>query len=130
MSEPDFDQAAADAALEALAGAILGDTHYRDRDWEVIVLVFELGERTSEAGYLFGPGALWSVEAPEDWAVLDRARAFHAATQRPGEPRWRRCLIRIVRDPRRVEAEFDAEGTRWIPDAADPEGFARSLRGG
>ena len=128
MSEPAFDQARADAALNALGSAILGDASYRDRPWDAIVLVFELDGRTSDFGYVFGPGDAWEAEGPESWDVLTRAKEFREATHVPGKPHWKKCLVRIERATGQIGIEFDYDGHRWVPDMADPEGFARQLR--
>jgi hypothetical protein len=130
VSEPAFDQARADAALHALGSAIIGDANYRDRDWDAIVLVFELDGRTSDFGYVFGPGDAWEAEGPDSWDVLNLAKDFREATRVPGKDHWKKCLVRIEREGGKMGVEFDYSGDRWQPNMADPEGFARSLRQG
>lgn len=130
VSEPAFDQARADAALHALGRAIVGDPNFRDRDWDAIVLVFELDGRAHEFGYVFGPGDRWEADGPDDWGVLDRARALRDAMIVPGKGAWKKCLVRITRATGGIDVDFDYAGDRWVPDMRDPAGFARRLRSG
>ncbi|HCB74617.1 hypothetical protein [Sphingomonas yantingensis] len=122
------DGSAPDAALHALCQAIVGDIVYATRDWELIVLVFELEGRTRDFGYVFETGDRWEAETPENWDVLSLAKAFRASTAQPGAPGWKKCLLRIERASGAVQVDFDHSGEKWQPDYADPAAFARRLR--
>ena len=99
---------------------------YRGVDWRSIALVVNLDDRTNMFGYLFTDDD-WEAATP-GLDVLRLAVELREALRAPGEGPWKRALFRIVRDRAAIEVELDHEGTRWIPDMTDPEGFARSLQ--
>jgi hypothetical protein len=46
----------------------------------------------------------------------------------PDRAPWKQCLLTIDRATARIDIDFDYEGIRWVPDMADTERFAWSLK--
>ncbi|WP_294265289.1 hypothetical protein [uncultured Sphingomonas sp.] len=128
MADVTFDQQRADALIQDIGREIVHGSKFAARPWERIVVVAEIADRKRLFGYVYWDGDQWEAATPDGFRALTLFQELQAATQVPGKAPWHRCLVRIDRASGKIDIEFDHDGTRWIPDVADPEGFAKSLR--
>lgn len=128
MADVTFDQQRADALIQEIGSEIVRGSKFAARPWDRIVVVAEIADRKRLFGYVYWDGNQWEAATPDGFRALTLFQELRAATQAPGKAPWQRCLVRIDRETGKIDIEFDHDGSRWVPDAADPESFARSLR--
>ncbi|PCD01590.1 hypothetical protein COC42_15780 [Sphingomonas spermidinifaciens] len=128
MEQATFDQQRADALIQEIGSEIVRGSKFASRPWERIVVVAEIADRKRLFGYVYWDGNQWEAATPDGFRALTLFQELQAATQVSGKAPWRKCLTRIDRATGKIDVEFDHDGKRWVPDMADPEGFARRLR--
>ena len=127
MTQTAFDQRRADELVQEIGSEIVRGPKFAARPWERIVVVAEVAERTRLFGYVYW-GDEWEAATPDGFRALTLFQELRDVTAVAGGEGWKKCLVRIDRASGQIDMEFDRDGTRWVPDAADPEGFAKSLR--
>lgn len=127
MADHGFDTRRSDELVHKLGSAIVRAPGYQRIQWDAIVLVVE-AEDESMFGYVYRGGDEWQAAGPGDFSVLDLALELRQAMRIADKPAWRKCLVRISRRTGKIDIDFDYEGSKWVPDMANPESFARSLR--
>jgi extradiol dioxygenase family protein len=70
----------------------------------------------------------WQAASPDGLEALDTASQLQQTMRMPGQTLWKKCLVTIDRATTEIDIDFDYEGTKWVPDMADPERFALSLK--
>lgn len=129
MTDPSFDQDAADELVQELGEAMIDSPDYQARDWLAASLVINLDDGAQQFGYLYLAGDAWEACTP-GFATLRIAPRLRDAMRVEGQAPWKQCLIQIDRETAEIDIDFDYDGGRWVPDIADPAGFARSLKPG
>ena len=116
-----------DALVHRLGEQIARDPFYESEPWDQLALVINLHQRTQMFGYIYSAGD-WEAAGPDGSEPLETARLLQGAMLEQNGALWRRCLITIDRRTSKIAIDFDYDGTRWVPDASDPERFALSLK--
>jgi hypothetical protein len=122
-----FDSSHVDSLIHRLGEEIARDPFYESEPWDQLALVIDLHRRTRMFGYVYAADD-WEAASPDGLEPLETARRLQKAMRMENGALWRRCLVSIDRRTARIGIDFDYEGTRWAPDAADPERFALSLQ--
>ncbi|MET1755816.1 hypothetical protein ABVV53_10150 [Novosphingobium sp. RD2P27] len=122
-----FDSEAASTLVTQLGGEIVRDPFYQSEPWDQLSLVINLDGRKQMFGYVYS-SADWEAAGPDGIEPLVTATKLQQAMQLPGKPTWKKCLVTIDRASAKIDIDFDYEGTKWVPDMSDPEGFALGLR--
>ena len=118
---------AADALVHQLGNDIVGDQFYRSEPWDQLALVINLDRRKQMFGYVYSAGD-WEAASPDGIEPLATAHKLQQAMRPPDAPPWKKCLVTIDRGAATIDIVFDYEGTEWVPDVADPERLAASLK--
>lgn len=116
-----------DALVLRLGEQIAGDSFYLSEPWDQLALVINLHQRTQMFGFVYSADE-WEAAGPDSIEPLETARRLRALMQEQHDVVWRRCLVTIDRRTANTQIFFDYTGTAWVPDAADPERFALSLK--
>jgi hypothetical protein len=124
-TRPDSSQV--DVLVGQLGEEIMRDPFYESESWDQLALVINLHQRSQMFGYIYGADD-WEAAGPDGSEPLETARRLRTAMHEQNGVIWRRCLVTIDRRTARLDIHFDYEGTMWVPDAADPERFALSLK--
>ena len=129
MQAAQFDQKAADAIIQKLGIEIAGAPKFNVRPWTDLVAVINLsGGRQNMFGYVFWEPNEWEAANTGNFVALDLAIDLRDAMRAPGQEPWQKCRVRITRATGKIDIDFDYEGDKWVPNMADPAGFAFSLR--
>ncbi|WP_165356279.1 hypothetical protein [Sphingosinicella sp. BN140058] len=128
MTSVTFDQKRADALVHDIGQAILADANYVERDWSGIALVVEVGQRKRMYGYVYDAEGEWEAETPDDFDVIDHARAL-ADVMAQGGSRWQRCLVQISRPGPKIDIRFDFDDSaEWVVTPGNSAEMAEKLR--
>ena len=128
MSSMTFDQSRADALVHQIGQAIIADGNYAARDWGGIALVIEVAQRKRMYGFVYLPDGSWEAETPDDFDVIDHARAL-ADVMAAGGSRWTRCLVQISRPGPKIDIAFDYDDKgEWVVTPANHQSIAEKLR--
>jgi hypothetical protein len=118
---------AADALVHRLGDDIVSDQFSRSEPWDQLALVINLDRRKQMFGYIYSTGD-WEAASPDGIEPLETAHKLQRAMRLPDASPWKKCLITIDRGTATIDIVFDYEGTEWVPDMADPEHLALSLK--
>jgi hypothetical protein len=122
-----FDSEAASALVTQLGSEIVRDPFYQSEPWEQLSLVINLDGRKQMFGYVYSAGD-WEAAGPDGIEPLETAAKLRDAMQLQGKAPWKKCLVTIDRASAKIDIDFDYEGSKWVPDMADPDGFALGLK--
>jgi hypothetical protein len=122
-----FGSDAANALVQDLGNVIVRDEFYQSEPWEQLALVIDIDQRKRMFGYVYAAGD-WEAASPDGIEPLETARRLQQAMRLPDKTPWKKCLVKIDRGTATIDIDFDYEGTAWVPDTADPEYFALSLK--
>ena len=124
---PSLHREDADALIQRLGSEVVHDPFYVGEPWDQLVLVIDLDQRTRMYGYVYTDDG-WQAASPDGVEALDTAVRLQQAMREPDRAPWKKCLLTIDRMTAEIDVDFDYEGTRWVPDMADMERFALSLK--
>lgn len=93
----------------------------------ISLLVINLDRRKQMFGYVYSAGD-WEAASPDGIEPLATAHKLQQAMRPPDAPPWKKCVVTIDRGTATIDIVFDYEGTEWVPDVADPERLAASLK--
>ncbi len=128
MSSVEFNQSASEELIQKLGSTIVRGEGYKSHIWDSLSLVFELDGQESQFGYIYTDSGEWKPATPGGFDALDIALELQETSQAPGKSRWKKALVQIKRNTGKIDIEFDYEGVKWVPDMADPKGFAMGLK--
>lgn len=121
-----MDQEKADALLQDVAHALLGDPAFKDRTWDSLASVTRIRDQLiSTFAYRFEGEEAREVTLDEDtdleMLLLDLRQTMG---DKPDGP-WKSCLIRIARPDMEIDIDFEYDDMdRW---KVTPENKAKKL---
>jgi hypothetical protein len=122
-----FDQAQADALVQELGSEVVKSPKIEAYQWDNISVVIELEPQERAFGYVYWNGSEWEAAGPS-FDALDKAEELRDAMRTPGKAHWKKALVQISRATGKIDIDFDYTGDKWVPNMADPKGFALSLK--
>ena len=123
-----FDQQRADMLIQKAGVEIANGSDYAAHPWTDLVVVFTLEGGESQFGYVFWDSREWQAATPNGFTAFDLLAELRDVMRVSGSDSWKKCRVRITRATGKIDIDFDYDGNKWVPNMADPAGFAFSLR--
>ncbi len=104
-----------DALIHEVGAAIVRNPRVTAEPWERYALVVRFDDaRVQLTGFAYDGAGKARPATPGGLELHHKLDALREATQVPGKQPWGACVVRIVRDTRRITAEFEYEHPeRW-----------------
>lgn len=114
---PDTTELDKNALLNRIGLLIVSDPVVDASDWDGYALIVRYGEPDIArriSGFRYRDGAGFDAATPASTELGDALDALREATRVDGKPAWEACVLRIRRDTRKLQADFEYDDPgRW-----------------
>ncbi|MFF0634600.1 hypothetical protein ACFYTS_19075 [Nocardia sp. NPDC004151] len=130
MDVPAFDVTSASEIIISLGDLIVGDSEYRDVQWDAVTLVVTVADSHQHLfGYFYTNDGGWTPGNPGGMALLDQVMALRTATTAPGKRAWKVCRIQLIREEMQLTVDYEYRSwKRWMVTPANLETRVEELR--